>query len=140
MMRIASSSDGIPKWYPPSPTMEVSTPVLPSLRVGTRAPAGTLYLPLGTFPEGAPPACSFAAARAARAMSTPPAAACRNLLLEAMQYLLPREAAHAAPTRHPHAMASLAYPAFRMESDDAAAQHGIAADSGLRLQAVVFCL
>src|SRR5258706_919744 len=81
--------------------MEVSTPVLPSLRVGTRAPAGILYLPLGTFPEGAPPACSFAAARAARAISTPPAAACRNFLLEAMQYLLPREAAHAAPTRHP---------------------------------------
>ena len=61
-MRIASSSGGIPRWYPPSPTIETSTPVLPSLRVGTRAPAGTLYLPFGTLPEGAPPACFAACA------------------------------------------------------------------------------
>src|SRR5216683_3968275 len=85
---MASCSLGRPRWYPPSPTIETSTPVLPSLRVGTRAPAGILYLPLGTLPWGAPPACF--AASTARAMSTPPAATCRNLLLEAMRNLLRR--------------------------------------------------
>src|SRR5438876_974089 len=56
-MRMASCSGGRPRWYPPSPTIETSTPVRPSRRVGTFAPAGTLYFPFGTLPVGAPPAC-----------------------------------------------------------------------------------
>src|SRR6266540_2100593 len=32
--------------------MDTSAPVRPSLRMGTRAPTGILYLPLGTLPRG----------------------------------------------------------------------------------------
>src|SRR5438552_6447809 len=54
---MASCSGGRLRWYPPIPTIETSTPVRPSRRVGTFAPAGTLYFPFGTLPVGAPPAC-----------------------------------------------------------------------------------
>src|SRR5713226_3609477 len=130
---MASCSSGRPRWYPPSPTMETSTPVLPSLRVGTRAPAGILYLPLGTLPWGAPPACF--AASTARAMSTPPAATCRNLLLEAMRNLLRRMLRQ----RGTPCNGRVAYAATRMAREDDDAQQTIAS-SGLRLQAIVFCL
>src|SRR5689334_5675386 len=78
--------------------METSTPVRPSGRAGTLAPAGTLYLPFGTLPVGAPPACF------------------------AMEHLLATGVAY-----------------LRMALD-AATQPRAATESGLRLQAIVFCL
>src|SRR6267378_2504076 len=116
--------------------MEASTPVRPSLCMGTRAPTGILYLPLGTLPWGAPPAC--VAASTARAMSAPPATACRNFLLEAIGNLLRRRLRMVLQGGTPR-NGRLAYAATRMAREDDGAQQTIA-NSGLRLQAVVFCL
>src|SRR6266849_2003152 len=116
-MRMASCSGGRPRWYPPSPTIETSTPVRPSRRVGTFAPCGTLYLPFGMLPVGAPPACF----------------AMGHLLATGVSYL---RRGNIAPPRE----VRLSYAPAPMARDAAATQPRTASDSGLRLQAIVFGL
>src|SRR6266849_596861 len=116
--------------------MDTSAPVRPSLRMGTRAPTGILYLPLGTLPTGAPPAC-FAACTV-RAMSAPPATACRNFLLEAMGNLLRQRLRMLRQCGTPR-NGRLAYAAARMAREDAAAaSQRVLLRSGVCFQAIAF--
>src|SRR2546427_7657 len=74
MRMLSCASSGRPRWYPPTPRMETGAPVRPSSRVCAFASGGILYLPFGTFPAGAPPACFSAFAAMA---NSPPNNPCR---------------------------------------------------------------